>query len=865
MYQQLITRVMASRSTVCEVLPAAAVSPGEPGYVVEFAVYETGTKNYIKELNEVFRFLSVQPRRFYVESFANGIMTYTVYFDSLPASGMSPDNSTSTFTVPQVLANLSSTLRFIPHFKQTPGRSALAWNLVMQGKISPEHCIWLLALVKFCFSFFPRESAEYVDLANLLKNDEVALSKLEELHRQAVSERLTPENIYETFIKHVELTAMGFKDFEAIAKGVSKPFWNSQLEAKIQDTASESNTTSLDRKILRTMLHFNANLLLTNFYKEHTAPSAMAFRFKGDILAARPKILYPETPYGVYLVMGRGFYGFHVRFRDVARGGIRLIRSRDRQTYEKNAASLFDETYNLAFTQQQKNKDIPEGGSKGTILLDSDWATPMSQTQTRSSYFKYIDALLDCMLAKETPGIFSHLEKSEIMFFGPDENTGDLSDLGALRGKERGYTYWKALTTGKSTSLGGVPHDVYGMTTHGIHRYVLELFRVLGIDQEKITKFQTGGSDGDLGSNEILVSKDMTVGIVDGSGVAFDPKGLDRSELVRLAQARIPIINFNRSKLGAGAFLVGIDEKDITLPDGTVWKTGAELRDKFHLTDYAAADLFVPCGGRPQAVNGKNVNKLFKNGVVKNGECKFKYIVEGANLFFNDDARRALEASGVHLFKDASANKGGVTSSSLEVFAALAMEEKLHDKLLTVGAGGEVPEFYRSYVKEIKRIIAKNAELEFQAIWNANQLNGMTKVEATKVLSQKVNSLADYISSVLDMDSDLAQKILKLAIPSLLVDACGFENILARCPRNYLTAVAAVFVASRYIYRYGLTASEFNFYEFMRSIELGQYSEVDTTKSPNSSPSLSSVPGREPPQAPYKPRGDGLSIPPILL
>ena len=35
-----------------------------------------------------------------------------------------------------------------------------------------------------------------------------------------------------------------------------------------------------------------------------------------------------------------------------------------------NINSMFEENYNLAFTQQRKNKDIPEGGSKGVILLN---------------------------------------------------------------------------------------------------------------------------------------------------------------------------------------------------------------------------------------------------------------------------------------------------------------------------------------------------------------------------------------------------------------------------------------------------------------------------------------------------------------
>lgn len=34
-----------------------------------------------------------------------------------------------------------------------------------------------------------------------------------------------------------------------------------------------------------------------------------------------------------------------------------------------------------------------------------------------------------------------------------------------------------------------------------------------------------------------------------------------------------------------------VEETNITLPDGSKWLSGAELRDNFHLTDYAAADL----------------------------------------------------------------------------------------------------------------------------------------------------------------------------------------------------------------------------------------------------------------------------------
>jgi hypothetical protein len=51
---------------------------------------------------------------------------------------------------------------------------------------------------------------------------------------------------------------------------------------------------------------------------------------------------------------------------------------------------------------------------------------------------------------------------------------------------------------------------VLGMTTHGIHQYKLGILQKLGLKEENIVKFQTGGPDGDLGSNEIKISKDKT-------------------------------------------------------------------------------------------------------------------------------------------------------------------------------------------------------------------------------------------------------------------------------------------------------------------------------------------------------------------
>jgi hypothetical protein len=47
-----------------------------------------------------------------------------------------------------------------------------------------------------------------------------------------------------------------------------------------------------------------------------------------------------------------------------------------------------------------------------------------------------------------------------------------------------------------------------------------------------------------------------------------------------------------------------------------------------------------------------------------------------AGSFFTQEAREVIEKAGVVVFKDASANKGGVTSSSLEVLCALVLNDE---------------------------------------------------------------------------------------------------------------------------------------------------------------------------------------------
>ena len=65
---------------------------------------------------------------------------------------------------------------------------------------------------------------------------------------------------------------------------------------------------------------------------------------------------------------------FHVRWRDVARGGLRMSVPVSYGDHAIRAMSAYDEAYALSFAQQLKNKDIPEvRASKMYVNISHAW------------------------------------------------------------------------------------------------------------------------------------------------------------------------------------------------------------------------------------------------------------------------------------------------------------------------------------------------------------------------------------------------------------------------------------------------------------------------------------------------------------
>ncbi|ERS98033.1 NAD-specific glutamate dehydrogenase [Sporothrix schenckii ATCC 58251] len=800
-YQEIIELAVSRTGPVIEVFDIE--DSQEKRLVVAFR--SRTARGMFSALSDLYHYYGVTSSRKYVEQFSNGITVMSIYLR--PAANLDRGFPPLEQSIHQITKEISL-LYCVPYNK--------LHNLFASGELSLQeaiygHCVWV-----FVQHFLNRLGSEYASLSDALdvKNNAHMLL-LSKLKRRLRTETFTPDYILEIVSSYPNLVRALYASFASVHLAVGPGFErrsiaptptvkvlsDADLRAKITKEVSNEH----EEMVMTAFRVFNNAVLKTNYF----TPTKVALSFRLDP-SFLPEFEYPRRLYGMFLVISAESRGFHLRFRDIARGGIRIVKSRSKEAYGINARNLFDENYGLASTQQRKNKDIPEGGSKGVILLD-----PKQQDKAREAFEKYIDSILDLLLPAETPGIKNPIVdlygKEEILFMGPDENTADLVDWATKHAFDRGAPFWKSFFTGKSPTLGGIPHDEYGMTTLSVREYVQGIYRKLQLDPSHVQKMQTGGPDGDLGSNEILLSNEKYTSVIDGSGVLVDPNGIDKGELIRLAKSRVMVSQFDLAKLSSDGYRVLCDDSNVTLPTGEVVANGTAFRNTYHLRDTGMTDMFVPCGGRPESIDLVSVNKI-----IKDGKSIIPYIVEGANLFITQDAKGRLESAGCILIKDASANKGGVTSSSLEVLASLSFDDAGFRQHMCHDDKGVAPEFYKAYVKEVQNKIRENARLEFEAIWREHEETGVSRSVLSDKLSVAITTLDEELQkSDLWADEKIRRHVLGDALPKLLIDQIGLDTIIQRVPDAYLRAIFGSFLASRFVYEFGSSPSQFAFFDFM--------------------------------------------------
>ena len=616
------------------------------------------------------------------------------------------------------------------------------------------------------------------------------------------------------------------------------------------DTGNQLNDTRR-KNILKQGMNMIYYTLKTNYYRKNK--TAFSFRLDPAYLDDLPfdrKDKFPELPFAVFFMKGLYFIGFHIRFRDLSRGGLRTVFPERMEQMMAERNNVFSECYNLAYTQNKKNKDIPEGGAKGVIFLEpyerlrleeEIYKRELKETelsldeikeklssfhkeqkleylyQTQRSYIECFLALINCeadgtLRAKD---ILDYWKKPEYIYLGPDENLHNVMiEWIAFFSKYYNYKPGGAFISSKPGA--GINHKEYGVTSLGVNVYMEEVLKFLGIDPTKqsFTIKMSGGPDGDVAGNQMhnlfrfYPKTAKLLATIDISGTIFDPQGLDLKIVNQLFLDSKPIRFYPPEKLNEGGFLLDTKTKreqsayaQQTLcwrkKEGKLeqdWLSGNEMNHLLrHNVHQVKADVFIPGGGRPRTLNENNV----KDFLDETGKPTARAIVEGANLYLTPWARRSLEKLGVLIIKDSSANKGGVTCSSFEVLSSLALSEEEFLK--------EKP----TLVAEILEIIKERARQEAQLMLKTHLETGGLLTDISEWISERINLYKDQLQAYLqtitlsnDTKDPLVNCLLNYCPP--LLKTKYQKRILHEVPDVHKKAIIACFIASNMVYSRGL-------------------------------------------------------------
>jgi len=633
----------------------------------------------------------------------------------------------------------------------------------------------------------------------------------------------------EAFFSHLQLTkdllSVFMKKFEPDPQKRLAPDALEDEFKRIEESIEEYNTghAFLDetrKTVYKTALLMIRFTLKTNFFVKYK--KSLSFRLDPLYMEYLPsdvkKDLPDDLPFRITFFYHRYGSGYHFGFSDIARGGFRTIIARTKDDFETAMETIFKEAMVLAHTQQLKNKDIYQGGSKLAVVMRAFDVRDRERETNRLYNLQrgIINAFLDIFVTKEgrpvDPNVVDYYGDDEPIEVGPDENMHDsMIEYFANRAKERGYILGSGVISSKKV---GINHKEYGVTSLGVLKFVQRTLKELRIDCEKnpFTVKITGGTNGDVAGNEmnLLIKRCPRVKILSitaGSGAIYDPLGIDKEELSRLL-LKENIDKFSPEYLHEGGFILYSREKKqegfiiknkkvIKTGDGVEehWVTSDDFHSEFENLIFShTTDIFIPAGGRPETIHDGNWEKLFD----EDGKPTTRAIVEGANSFISPSAREKIQRRGIIIMKDASANKCGVICSSYEIIGGLLMSDR------------EFLENKPVYVPDVLEILEKRAVDEANLIFERyHQYEGRKLyTEISNKISYEINDLTNKIYKYLIKHPDMASnppysKILLLHFPKLIQKRKKFRDRVKYLPLKYRIAMISTEIATRIVYHGG--------------------------------------------------------------
>ena len=519
--------------------------------------------------------------------------------------------------------------------------------------------------------------------------------------------------------------------------------FNPDLSGEERTAAVEAARTALDAgleqvptldadRVLRTVANLINATLRTNFYQNKPYVS---FKLNTAAIEGAP---FPRPKFEVWVYSPR-VEGVHLRFGEVARGGLRWSDRRE---------DFRTEVLGLVKAQTVKNAVIVPTGAKGGFyakqLPDPAVDRGAWMEEGKDSYRTFIRALLDITdnlvlidgEEKLVPPerVVRHDGDDSYLVVAADKGTASFSDTANAISAEYGFWLGDAFASGGSV---GYDHKAMGITARGAWESVKRHFSELGVDtqNEDFTAVGVGDMSGDVFGNGMLLSTHTKlVAAFDHRHIFLDPNpdsARSHAERRRLFELpRSSWADYDASLISQGGGIYPRQSKSIPLSpevrevlglDKSVTKMSppdllrAILTAPVDLLYNGGIGTYVKASTETSADVGDKANDAIR---VDGRDIRVKVIGEGGNLGMTQRGRIEAARAGVILNTDAIDNSAGVDCSDHEVNIKIFV-----DRMVAAGRldPAERAEFLHSMTDEVARLVLQDNKDQNMLLLNDRQ------------------------------------------------------------------------------------------------------------------------------------------------
>ncbi|MBV7545889.1 NAD-glutamate dehydrogenase [Pseudomonas sp. PDM26] len=460
-----------------------------------------------------------------------------------------------------------------------------------------------------------------------------------------------------------------------------------RLEHAILSALDDVQVLNEDR-ILRRYLDLIKATLRTNFYQTDANghnKSYFSFKFNPHLIPELPK---PVPKFEIFVYSPR-VEGVHLRFGNVARGGLRWSdREEDYRT----------EVLGLVKAQQVKNSVIVPVGAKGGFLprrLPLGGSRDEIAAEGIACYRIFISGLLDITdnlkdgALVPPVNVVRHDHDDPYLVVAADKGTATFSDIANGIAIDYGFWLGDAFASGGSA---GYDHKKMGITAKGAWVGVQRHFRERGINvqEDSITVVGVGDMAGDVFGNGLLMSdKLQLVAAFNHLHIFIDPNPEPASSFAERQRLfdlpRSAWSDYDTSIMSEGGGIFSRSAKSIAISPQMQERFDIQA-DKLTPTELlnallkAPVDLlwnggigtYVKASSESHADVGDKANDALR---VNGNELRCKVVGEGGNLGMTQLGRVEFGLNGGGSNTDFIDNAGGVDCSDHEVNIKILLNE----------------------------------------------------------------------------------------------------------------------------------------------------------------------------------------------